>query len=174
MRQGAMMITAIPLNNDRIAGHFTKAKVFGLYDETGNLMTTYQNPALHKGCAGKEALIDMFKSTNVDQIVVRNIGERMYNRLTEHGFTLVQTQSNQAGLPDKVEYSQINTLEPGSIRKSINYENKQKQGGCCNHQGHHHQGHTHECCHGQHAGNHRQHGKRCCQSGEKHGHRHQG
>lgn len=53
------MITAIPVNDDRVANHFTKASHLVLVDERGVELSRTENPALGADCSGKRKLVDL-------------------------------------------------------------------------------------------------------------------
>ena len=71
------MITAIPMNKDHVASHFTKADSFVFLDDNGQILVERINPTLDANCAGKSQLLALLKAENAQRIIVRNIGERM-------------------------------------------------------------------------------------------------
>jgi predicted Fe-Mo cluster-binding NifX family protein len=91
MKEIQKMITAIPMNDDRIANHFTKANYLVFLDERGIEINRIDNPALAANCAGKQKMVGLLAEQQVDRIVVRNIGERMLGKLLARQFAVYQT-----------------------------------------------------------------------------------
>lgn len=170
------MITAIPMNDDRIASHFTKANCLVFLDERGVEINRVDNPALAANCAGKQKMVDLLAEQRVNQVVVRNIGEQMLGKLLARQFAVYQTNCGRrlaSELGDPVASGLIQLNQASQGRQSLNHETKKKSGGCgCNHEGskpaghccqsneQHHQAKSH-CRQGQNQG--RGHG-RCCHS----------
>ena len=73
------MITAIPMKEDRVASHFTKADSFVLLMKTEMFYPiTKANPALNANCSGKKDLLAMLLAENAKRVIVRNIGEQFW------------------------------------------------------------------------------------------------
>ncbi len=173
------MITAIPMKEDRVASHFTKADSFVFLNENGDVLSRKANPALNANCSGKKDLLAMLLAENAKRVIVRNIGERILGKLLESQFAVFQTNCGRQNVQELVS-AQAEKLtqmtSPSQGRQSLNYEAKQANGGCgCEHDGHEpHQ----SCCEqdGQHEHSHHQHGAgRCCQNrsdAQKTGHGH--
>ena len=53
------MITAIPMIDDRVANHFTKANCLVFLDERGVEINRVDNPALAANCADKQKMVDL-------------------------------------------------------------------------------------------------------------------
>ena len=70
------MITAIPMSDDRVANHFTKADCLVFLDEQGVERNRVDNPARDASCAGKQKLVELLAEQQANRIVVRNIGEQ--------------------------------------------------------------------------------------------------
>ncbi|MFB9134666.1 NifB/NifX family molybdenum-iron cluster-binding protein [Vibrio olivae] len=153
------MRIALPLQDSNLASHFTKASYFAIYDEFGDLITQFDNPAIESGCSGKHQLVERFTEYKVATILVKNIGERMLGKLLENGINIKQVnQRNQAIselLNQLAHYPVLSERSQG--RPSIQYQAKQSQGECCSHtassschrqscEAHHHQG-KHGCDH---------------------------
>lgn len=162
------MITAIPMKEDRVASHFTKADSFVFVNENGDVLSRKANPALNANCSGKKDLLAMLLAENAKRVIVRNIGERILGKLLESQFAVFQTSCGRQNVQELVS-AQANKLvlmtSSSQGRQSLNYEAKQANGGCgCEHDGHEpHQ----SCCgqDGQHEHSHHQHGAgRCCQN----------
>ena len=85
------MITAIPMIDDRVANHFTKANCLVFLDERGVEINRVDNPALAANCAGKQKMVDLLAEQQVERIVVRNIGEQMLGKLLARQFVVYQT-----------------------------------------------------------------------------------
>ena len=157
------MITAIPMNDDRVASHFTKANCLVFLDERGVEINRVDNPALAANCAGKQKMIDLLTEQQVNRVVVRNIGEQMLGKLLARQFAVYQTNcgrrlASELGDPVASGLVQLNQASQG--RQSLNHEAKKKSGGCgCGHEEGEsaaHCCHSHEsqsdksaqCCHG--------------------------
>ena len=85
------MITAIPMKEDRVASHFTKADSFVFVNENGDVLSRKANPALNANCSGKKDLLAMLLAENAKRVIVRNIGERILGKLLESQFAVFQT-----------------------------------------------------------------------------------
>ncbi len=142
------MITAIPMNDDRVANHFTKANCLVFLDERGIEINRVDNPALAEGCAGKQKMVDLLAEQQVDRIVVRNIGEQMLGKLLARQFAVYQTNCGRRSaheLVDPIASGLLQLHQASQGRQSLNHEAKAKSGGCgC----HHPEGeHSDACCH---------------------------
>ncbi len=127
------MITAIPMNDDRVASHFTKATCLVFLDENGIEINRVDNPALAANCAGKQKMVDLLAEQQVDRIVVRNIGEQMLGKLLARQFAVYQTNCGRRPaheLVDPVASGLVQLHQANQGRQSLNHEAKQKSGGC--------------------------------------------
>ncbi|WJY13699.1 NifB/NifX family molybdenum-iron cluster-binding protein [Pectobacteriaceae bacterium CE90] len=127
------MITAIPMNEDRIAGHFTKALSIAFINEHGTEISRHANPALDTNCTGKQQLIELLLEQQADHIIVRNIGTQMLGRLLEHHFQVFQLDGRQPDTlkPDDIPVTALTEASQG--KASPNHANK-PEGGCgCHH-----------------------------------------
>ncbi len=162
------MITAIPMKEDRVASHFTKADSFVFVNENGDVLSRKANPALNANCAGKKDLLDLLKAENAQRVIVRNIGERILGKLLENQFSVYQTscgRQNVKELASEQADKLTHMTSPSQGRQSLNYEAKQASGGCgCEHEGH--EGRQSCCGHDDkgHSHAHQQGAGRCCQS----------
>lgn len=175
------MYIAMPVQDRALASHFTKASSFALFDKKGDLIKQFDNPALQSGCEGKSNLVELLNLYQVSEVVVKNIGERMLGKLLAAKITV--KKANQRGLDIVSLFNHIDGFplltDADQGRESVNYREKQKSGGCCNHEhGDQHQhAHKHQHQHKhEHKHNHGGEGNkqgRCCgdNSGE---HQHQG
>lgn len=152
------MITAIPVNDDRVANHFTKANYLAFVDERGVELSRIENPARGADCSGKRKLVDLLVQQRVSRVVVRNIGEQMLGKLLGHQIAVYQTDCGrrlftEMCAPNTSVLTELNKPDQG--RQSFNHEAKGKK--CCNsdggtaeneclrgHQHHHGNG---RCCH---------------------------
>ena len=130
------MITAIPVNDDRVANHFTKASHLVLVDERGVELSRTENPALGADCSGKRKLVDLLVQQQVSRVVVRNIGERMLGKLLGHQIAVYQTDCGRRLFtelcdPDTRVLTELNKPEQG--RQSFHHEAKGKK--CCHSDG---------------------------------------
>ena len=83
------MITAIAMKEDRIASHFTKADRFIFMDQNGEIKAQKNNPAVNNvNCSGKNEILALLKGENIDQVIVRNIGQQILAKLLEKGFAV--------------------------------------------------------------------------------------
>ncbi|MUK25753.1 NifB/NifX family molybdenum-iron cluster-binding protein [Aliivibrio fischeri] len=84
---------AIPYQNGRIAGHFSKAESFLFTDKEHSEITP--NPALNStGCGGKKSLLSLLKSQQIDALVVRNIGQKMLGNLLKSNIRVFHAKGN--------------------------------------------------------------------------------
>lgn len=144
------MITAIPMNDDRVASHFTKADCLVFLDERGVEINRIDNPALAANCAGKQKMVDLLAEQQVNRVVVRNIGEQILGKLLARQFAVYQTNcgrrlASDLGNPVASGLVQLNQASQG--RQSLNHETKKKSGGCgCGHEGHEGSEPAGHCC----------------------------
>ena len=158
------MITAIPMNEDRIANHFSKAEKFLFINEHGEEVSRHANPVYLAQSAGKKALLHMLIQQGADRVIVRNIGQRMLGKLLDHRLGVFQIERGRRDISElaKPEATGVITLtEAEQGRPSLNYDANKKEGGRQHHreaglkQGRcgHHRSHGHaaqeehrECC----------------------------
>ena len=153
------MITAIPLQNDAVASHFTKADTLLLLDADGNELARHANPARQSNCAGKQSLLTLLQQQGVTRVIVRNIGEQMLDKLLSCQMAVFQSRCGRLQ-PQELIRAETGTLialtEASQGRQSLNHAAKGDR--CCQ-QKHQDQAH-HGCCQGKQA----HHGKgACCQ-----------
>lgn len=132
------MITAIPMNNDRVANHFTKASCLVFLDERGVEVNRVENPAREAGCAGKKKMIDLLSEQKVNQVVVRNIGERMLGKLLTGQFAVYQTDCTTLSvstLHDPLTNGLVQLHQASQGRPSLKHEAKNKSCGGCGAEG---------------------------------------
>ncbi|TCI01717.1 hypothetical protein EZV61_17250 [Corallincola luteus] len=142
------MITAIPMDSDTVASHFSKATSFVFFNEEGKAIGSKQNPALRANCQGKAKLLQMLAEYRVERLVVRNIGEKMLQRLLSLSFSVFHLSSGRVDLSEVVKRnSPLTPLTHFSQgRPSINAHGKNKEGHqCCGHK-HDEQDVTTEAC----------------------------
>ncbi len=142
------MITAIPMSDDRVASHFTKADCLVFLDEHGVERNRVDNPARDASCAGKQKLVELLAEQQANRIVVRNIGEQMLGKLLARQFAVYQTNCGRRSaseLVDPVTSGLVPLLEASQGRQSLNHEAKKQSGGCgCHHSADEPSG---TCCH---------------------------
>lgn len=131
-----MMITAIPMNDDRIASHFSKAHSLLFVNEQGQELSRQPNPALAAGCASKQRLVELLLANQAQRVVVRNIGERMLGKLLAHQLQVVQTDCGRHSVaelanPATAQMPALTDARAGHI--SFNHELKQAEGKACSH-----------------------------------------
>lgn len=174
------MITAMVVNEDRLANHFAKAKGIAFYNEQNELISVSENPAAEGSCCGgKKAALALLKEMNTQQIVVRNVGQRMLARLLDAGIRVYQSTTGGDAVSllmhRDIRCSELTAAEQG--RMSPKHANGHK---CKGHSGDSHGGCSHEHGHGKEKGccgseNGHDDGHRCCGSHsheQGHGHKH--
>ncbi|MDC0612477.1 dinitrogenase iron-molybdenum cofactor [Vibrio sp.] len=132
------MITALPIVDNQLSNHFTKAHHFVFVDDNGALICSAPNPSLGAGCSGKKHLVDMLLANHADRVVVKNIGAKMLSRLFESKIEVLMTdkgrRSNLQGLLEDPNVTRL--VDLSRARTSINFDRKQFEGGCCEQHGH--------------------------------------
>ena len=142
------MITAIPMSRDKIASHFSKAERFVFIDAQGHELAAQANPGLQEGCAGKAKILTLLQQQQVQRVIVRNIGERLLSRLLDADLNVFQIGSSHWDSPqflaDAPRYL-LPLISAEQGRPSINYQQKQANGGCgCQNES---SDASHACCH---------------------------
>ncbi|MFM1687360.1 NifB/NifX family molybdenum-iron cluster-binding protein [Aeromonas salmonicida] len=143
---------AVMLTRGQLASHFTRAEQLQIVSPEGTVLATLPNPAAGEGCGGKQALLVTLKAhqvNQVNQVVVRNIGERMLGRLLTGGMQVVQCRSARLPWPALLAEGNLQPLtEPSQGRRSQRHAGKPVihaikrdghdgaerppcQGGCC-------------------------------------------
>ncbi|CNK89736.1 NifB/NifX family molybdenum-iron cluster-binding protein [Yersinia enterocolitica] len=128
------MITVVPMNEDRVANHFAKANYLVFLDEQGVEINRVDNPALSANCAGKKKMIDLLVEQQVNQVVVRNIGEQMLGKLLARQFAVYQTDCGSRllrELSDPIASGLVPLSQSNQGRQSLNHDAKNKSDGCC-------------------------------------------
>lgn len=120
---GLMMASAanraVMLTRGQLASHFTRAEQLQIVSPQGTVLATLPNPAAGEGCGGKQALLVTLKAHQVNQVVVRNIGERMLGRLLTGGMQVVQCRSARLPWPALLAEGNLQPLtEPSQGRRS--------------------------------------------------------
>lgn len=145
-----MTISAIPMNDDRVASHFTKALSLLFVDDQGQEICRIANPAVSEGCAGKQRLVELLLAHKAERVVVRNIGERMLGKLLAHQLQVVQTECGRRSVaelanPKAAQMQPLTHASEGHL--SFNHELKQANGhGGCHHGGQGKQAAAAGCC----------------------------
>ncbi|MFM2483596.1 NifB/NifX family molybdenum-iron cluster-binding protein [Celerinatantimonas yamalensis] len=137
------MRIAIPVNQDVVAGHFSQAEHFECWDSLKGRFALFDNPALQGNCAGHRQIVEQCVAMGVDAIIVRNIGQRMLDRLLKHSLTVWQ-------LKQRCHLSEL-TSQLATVDAIAAQMTDASQGRESKRQGHEEQGH--QCCHkdGQHS-----------------------
>ena len=144
------MLTAIPVNRGtRVSNHFVKSSEFLLFNPEGGLQQRLSNPVSEGKCNTRHELITELKSQDVQNIIVRHIGQRMLTRLLQAGFSIFQVPAAIKDAEIETIFSrsdlvQLTNPEQGS--PSPAYEKKRESGlQCCSrHEDHEAQGKS--CC----------------------------
>ncbi|MGR5144986.1 NifB/NifX family molybdenum-iron cluster-binding protein [Photobacterium alginatilyticum] len=141
------MITAIPMNNDHIASHFSKAEHFLFINDQGVEVSRHENPVLAAHCAGKKALLKLLLQHHAERVVVRNIGQKMLGKLLSHQLSVVQTDSGRRSAQELVSSETaglFSLTEADQGRPSPNNNGcRHAERRCHSHS--HGQGHGHGC-----------------------------
>ena len=131
------MITAIPMTETRISGHFSRADHFVFLNDQGEVVARCANPALDGECSGKEALLTLLSEQGAERIVVRHVGQKMLGELLERRLEVFRVGHGSNGVADLVDPQARHLMpltEAGQGRVSLHHEAKQKDGGCgCHH-----------------------------------------
>ena len=154
------MITVVPVDENKISDHFSKAEEFVFINEKGEQVKRLANPVLNaEGCPGraKRALVEQLAQENPDRIVVRDLGGCMLRKLLAGNFKVFKT--NARALFEDLNDNLLPMTEPDQGRASHHahkHEHKHEHGhggGCCgkhkhDHHGKHQHGHGEGCgCH---------------------------
>ncbi|RWX56064.1 NifB/NifX family molybdenum-iron cluster-binding protein [Photobacterium chitinilyticum] len=158
------MITAIPMNENHIANHFSKAEHFLFINEQGVEISRYPNPVQGAHYAGKKELLKLLLEQQAKRIVVRNIGQQMLGKLLSHQLAVVQTDSGRRSAVELVNSEAVGLVsltDPEQGRPSPNHDGcRHGQRRCHSHD----KGHGDGCGHRH--GNDKGHGDGC---GHRHG-----
>lgn len=124
------MNTAVPMQDDRIASHFTKADHFVFLDDKGAIKSTKSNPAIDADCSGKSALHKLLIDEKAQRVIVRNIGQRSLAKLLAKGLQVFQTKS---GLFDSQMLTDNRHLTPlvHAEQGRVSTQHHAKKGDCC-------------------------------------------
>ena len=165
------MITAIPMRNEHIASHFSRADSVIMVNESANIVARFVNPALNKSCEGKQQLVELIKAHGATRVIVRNIGQQLLAKLLRQQLDVFHAKNGRTEIAYFAN-EHLAECEPYldalQGRPSTKHIAKQGKGGCCDHN------HGESGCHGGHCDSH-EHGesdidlsepmhiKRCCQ-----------
>lgn len=103
------IITAIPMNDDHIAGHFAKAERFVFVDEQGGTLAEIANPVAANECKG--ALAELFNAHGASRIVLKHIGSKMLGKLLDNGLTVYQASQGRLAMADMLSNESGNLTE---------------------------------------------------------------
>lgn len=173
------MITAIPMNENHIANHFSKAEHFLFINEQGVEISRHANPVQGAHCAGKKELLKLLLEQQAKRIVVRNIGRQMLGKLLSHQLAVVQTDSGRRSAVELVNSEAVGLValtDPEQGRPSPNHDgchhgqrrchshgNDKGHGNGCGHSHGNDKGHGNGCGKGHGRGGHGESkGRRCC------------
>ncbi|MFM2481737.1 NifB/NifX family molybdenum-iron cluster-binding protein [Celerinatantimonas sp. YJH-8] len=146
------MKIAIPMQQDLVSNHFTRADKFVILDPSGRALAEFENPALSQGCSGKQLILTQCLALEIDTLLIRNIGQNMLSRLLRHGLTIWQLHRNQSletirsQLEDITQIAtQLTDVSQGRPSIKAIHRMPSDHQRCCQHQGQAHgQGHCHE------------------------------
>ncbi|AZG36321.1 MULTISPECIES: NifB/NifX family molybdenum-iron cluster-binding protein [Shewanella] len=131
-----MMITAIPMKDEHISSHFSKADEVLFIDDQGQVKGRFANPALTDGCEGKQQLVSLILAHGANRVIVRNIGQQLLAKLLSRQLSVFHAKNGRtaiddlagANLADCEEYTEASQGRPSSKHIA-----KQANGGCCDH-----------------------------------------
>ncbi|MCR3970048.1 NifB/NifX family molybdenum-iron cluster-binding protein [Aeromonas veronii] len=103
------IITAIPMNDDHIAGHFAKAERFVFVDEQGSTLAEIANPVAGNEC--KSALAELLQAHGARRIVLKNIGSKMLGKLLGSGLAVYQASQGRLAMADMLSNESGNLTE---------------------------------------------------------------
>lgn len=141
------MITAIPVKDEQISNHFSKAQSLVFVDGLGKQIGHCDNLGAEDNCAGKQQLVDLIVAHRAERVLVRNIGQRMLGKLLACELEVHQLGSARADWSELTNLVSKQLTEATQGRPSHKFEAK---GG--------------KCCHGE--GEPTQHDGKCCEGGE--------
>lgn len=130
------MITAIPMNDQNVASHFSKALSFAFFNELGQEVSRASNPANDSSCGGKTKLLKLFQEQGVQRVLVRHIGEQMLSRLLSNSLHVFQCTSCRNSVDElaKAPKESLKKLtSPSQGTPSVNHEKKAQSGHSCCH-----------------------------------------
>lgn len=104
------MITAIPTNQNRIAGHFKQAPQFLILNGIGEQLALVENPTPEQGCNGMDALLALLKRHKVSRIFTKNIGQRTLEQLLNQGISVAKV--NRGRFPIQALFESSEHLTP--------------------------------------------------------------
>lgn len=85
------MIYAIATIEKKLSHRFSKTDVFTFYNEQGEVIGVYKNPALDvPGCSAKKLIIELLTKMGCELVIVRKIGEKTLAKLLDAGFKVEQ------------------------------------------------------------------------------------
>ncbi len=135
------MITAIPVENNRISNHFSRAVEFVFINEEGKPIKRQPNPILSaEGCksSAKRMLIEKIVQEKPDRIIVRDLGECMLRKLLVNELKVFKTSASAL-------FENLNeNLEPLTEASQGRISHHDQSDGCC---GNHKHGSGGNCSH---------------------------
>jgi predicted Fe-Mo cluster-binding NifX family protein len=142
------MITAIPMTDNRVSSHFTKAQSLVFLDEQGTEIHRQANPALDANCSGKQKLLELITEYHAERVVVRNIGSQMLGKLLARQLSVFQTRCGRRQ-PQELAHLEASGLLPltdsSQGRQSLHHAAKSATDSCCGHHGADHHDHAGRC-----------------------------
>ncbi|CAM3132458.1 MULTISPECIES: NifB/NifX family molybdenum-iron cluster-binding protein [Vibrio] len=116
---------AIPICNDKLFNHYSKAPQFLLVDDvTKHEQTIDLTPTIKaKTCGKKTQMLSLFTAHNVGAVIIKNIGEAMLSTLFDQGIKVFRL--NRGADIHALDFSQLVPVEDLSYAKpSVNKRNK--------------------------------------------------
>ncbi|MCL6271169.1 hypothetical protein M3P05_14680 [Sansalvadorimonas sp. 2012CJ34-2] len=146
------MITVVPVDENKISDHFSKAEEFVFLNEKGEQVKRMANPVLNaEGCPGraKRFLVELLTVANPDRIVVRDLGGCMLRKLLAADFKVYKT--NARSLFEDLNENLFPMTDPEQAHTPGHKHKHEhgKEGGCCGKHKHDHEHHgKHQHRHG--------------------------
>lgn len=157
------MITAIPMNDQTVASHFSKALSVAFFNEQGQEIGREPNPATSTHCQGKKELVRLLTDKHTTRVLVRHIGQNMLERLLKQSLNVFQLNQcrhpiHKLAITPEANLTALTESNQGS--PSIHHEKKvTQQSECCGHS----KERSDSCCGAEQAEEH----SSCCQSKSK-------
>lgn len=128
------MVTLIPLVNNKISKHFTRADTLAFFNDGGEELARVDNPVAHsEGCLSRQNLMQLITSFHTNNVVLCHVGEKMLNKLLEMNLKVFRTEDTTIDahvLLNRVD-ELIPMLSSMDAHPSPRAEKKKKNGESC-------------------------------------------
>lgn len=79
------MKIAVPVNGNVVDDHFGHSEFFRVFTVENNKIVNTEDVASPKGCGCKTDIIPVLKSRGVETMLIGNMGQGAFNKVTSHG-----------------------------------------------------------------------------------------